>query len=450
MPINDILKALLPIGTEVGNDLSQFLLQRGNPQAYAQIQENQRAAQQIAAQLNLHSTMTPYEQASVNRWQQSDEGAAAQQAFENQLRLQQGIAQGYFQPASPGDPNSITAPGAYEGDQDLTVAPRTQQTHSILADSPVGKSLGLTEDLTGLSTNDYARYVLPQLEKLSVAQDKASQFAANGKALDAAMPSNLALIRQRFSPAYYQPLGMVDPSASTLQANFESRLAAAAETDKKNGNMAKTAEVMKELAGYESGWEKSRSAQLQRQLEINARAQANASTASDRSYQFHERELDQLAKPINDLAGKVAGLNDELNQGSPVADALVAPKLLSVLVGGQGSGLRMNEAEISRVVGGRSNWESLKAKAAQWATDPAKANTITPAQRGQIRALVNEVAQKVQSKQAALNQGYADLAGSDDPLAHRKIYDRTRKAVLDVDASPQASSVVDSLVNKYR
>jgi hypothetical protein len=54
-------------------------------------------------------------------------------------------------------------------------------------------------------------------------------------------------------------------------------------------------------------------------------------------------------------------LRDTLNQKSPQADALVAPELLTVIAGGQGSGLRMNEAEIARSVGGRSHLEDLKA-----------------------------------------------------------------------------------------
>ncbi len=81
----------------------------------------------------------------------------------------------------------------------------------------------------------------------------------------------------------------------------------------------------------------------------------------DRSYQFNSTQLDKLAKPIEDQASRLERLQTTINQQTPQADALLAPELLTVMAGGQGSGLRMNEAEIPRVVGGRSNFESLKA-----------------------------------------------------------------------------------------
>jgi hypothetical protein len=63
---------------------------------------------------------------------------------------------------------TFAAPGQQP---DFTVGNRgfiTPRTHTIHKDSAVGQSLGLDEDLTGLSTDEYAHYVLPQLEKLSV------------------------------------------------------------------------------------------------------------------------------------------------------------------------------------------------------------------------------------------------------------------------------------------
>lgn len=144
-------------------------------------------------------------------------------------------------------------------------------------------------------------------------------------------------------------------------------------------------------------------------------------TRMDRSYQLERSALDKLAKPLEDQQQKLGDLNELLGQGTPQADALVAPKLLTVMVGGQGSGLRMNEAEISRIVGGRSKWESLKAAAQQWSLDPTKANSITPEQRTQIRALVQAVHEKSQSALKVVNEAGANLIDAPDVLSHRKV-----------------------------
>jgi hypothetical protein len=167
-------------------------------------------------------------------------------------------------------------------------------------------------------------------------------------------------------------------------------------------------------------------------------AQANRSSdkntnRADRSYQFNSEQLEKIAQPVDQLASRIGRLQDSLAQNSPQADALVAPELLSVMAGGAGSGLRMNEAEISRVIGGRSNWEGLKAAANQWSTDPNSANSITPNQRQQIRALMSEVQKKVSAKQQALQSARDGLLNSDDPGEHRMIVVKARQAITDVD-----------------
>ena len=49
------------------------------------------------------------------------------------------------------------------------------------------------------------------------------------------------------------------------------------------------------------------------------------------------------------------------------------------MAGGQESGLRTNEAEISRVIRDRRNYEALKAALNRWSLDPTKALSVTPA-----------------------------------------------------------------------
>ncbi len=154
---------------------------------------------------------------------------------------------------------------------------------------------------------------------------------------------------------------------------------------------------------------------------------------SDRSYQYNSGVLDKEGKPVEDAVARLGRLRDTIAQGSPQADALVAPELLTVMAGGAGSGLRMNEAEIARIVGGRSQWESLKAHINQWSLDPSKANSITPEQRQQIHALVDIVHKKLIQKQQILDNARGALIEADDPKEHRTIVQEARRNLSRID-----------------
>lgn len=159
---------------------------------------------------------------------------------------------------------------------------------------------------------------------------------------------------------------------------------------------------------------------------------------ADKSYQFSVTQLNKLQDPIDSRLQRLSTLQDTINQRTPQADALVAPELLTVMAGGQGSGLRMNEAEISRVVGGRTNLESLKAALNKWQVDPSKGLSITPAQRQQIQSLVGTVNTKLQQKRSALEDAHEALIGTDDPSEHRGIVNGARKALTTIDAGSAA------------
>ena len=163
----------------------------------------------------------------------------------------------------------------------------------------------------------------------------------------------------------------------------------------------------------------------------------------DRSYQWHAGRIDKLREPVAARMERVSRLEDTLNQSTPQADALVAPELLSVMAGGQGSGLRMNEAEIARIVGGRTNWETLKAKLGAWQTDPNKGFALTPDQREQTRALFGAVKDRVSKKMAAIDEESENLSGTDSAAEHRRIYNRLQKRLSDIDAgTSQGGQVV--------
>ena len=158
---------------------------------------------------------------------------------------------------------------------------------------------------------------------------------------------------------------------------------------------------------------------------------------SDKSYQFHASELDKLGTPIQQRLGRLGTLVDTVYQKTPQADALIAPELLTVMAGGQGSGLRMNEAEIARIVGGRSKWEDLKSAVNKWKLDPSKALSITDEQRDEINNLLKTVSNKLYQKNDVLTDARRKLSETDDPHTHRKILADTYERLANIDEGKQ-------------
>lgn len=161
---------------------------------------------------------------------------------------------------------------------------------------------------------------------------------------------------------------------------------------------------------------------------------------ADRNYQFNSTQLNKLSTPIETTMQRFGNLESSVSQATPEADALVAPELLSIMAGGQGSGLRMNQAEIDRIVGGRSAWENLRAAAQHWSTDPNSANSITSQQRQQIHALMDAVGTKLRAKEQILNDANEKLLGADDVQQQRQIVVDARRQLDAIDSGEGAGS----------
>jgi hypothetical protein len=153
---------------------------------------------------------------------------------------------------------------------------------------------------------------------------------------------------------------------------------------------------------------------------------------TDRSYQFNVKELDEERKPLEATMSKISAATSNIDLKSPQADALLAPQILSLSAGGAGSGLRMNEAEISRILGGRTVWETLKASANKWSTDPNHPQ-IPEAQRGQMVQILQAAAQKGTLKSSIISWADGALVNTDDVKEHRQIVATARQMLNAVD-----------------
>ena len=159
----------------------------------------------------------------------------------------------------------------------------------------------------------------------------------------------------------------------------------------------------------------------------------------DASYKMHSAYLEKDFTQLDNAVQKYSELDTMLNQNNAQSDAIVAPKLLSAAVGGMGSGLRMTNSEIERVVGGRTKLESLRSELNKFSADPQH-YVIPSEQRAAIRKLSGELKTRINAKLKANQEARDELiAVGADKTAHRKVLSNYRKKITAIDTNEGTS-----------
>jgi hypothetical protein len=177
-------------------------------------------------------------------------------------------------------------------------------------------------------------------------------------------------------------------------------------------------------------------------MEHTATRGDKADEAAGKVFDKYSANLDKIATPIDAASQRSSLLVHNLDAKNKQGDALVAPELLSIAAGGAGSGLRMNEAEISRVIGGRSVWDALIAKANSVQQGEG---TFDDAQRGQLRAISAYINDRNSAQTALISSGREALLrdqGSEGKV--RSTYEHVRQAISDIGSkgiAPSGSAV---------
>ena len=198
--------------------------------------------------------------------------------------------------------------------------------------------------------------------------------------------------------------------ADTLMARFK----------RNNKDPVAVADLAARLADARSAREQ---AQQYRETTHQDTLNNQAAQRGQQSYEFQQRDTAKTTRAVEDAADSYQKLKDALNQNTIQADAVIAPMLLKLTAGGAGSGVRMTEAELGRVFGGRGKWQELQAKLSRYNPDSNKAIGIPDVQRQQIRNLVQTIGQRIDQKTAAIQdfqQGISD-PNNNDPVEHRRL-----------------------------
>lgn len=117
-----------------------------------------------------------------------------------------------------------------------------------------------------------------------------------------------------------------------------------------------------------------------------------------RGFEARNKEADKLLQQFEQKQERLYNVSASIDRGTMLTDALVGPELLTAMAGGLGSGLRMTDTEINRIINGRTPWETLKVKLAQWGAIDEKARQLSPEQIAVVKDLITEVTKRNQDR----------------------------------------------------
>ena len=161
-----------------------------------------------------------------------------------------------------------------------------------------------------------------------------------------------------------------------------------------------------------------------------------------------DREATRLAKPYekgisdaNAQLEKIADARTMIN-GSAEAQALGVPKVLTALVSGQGSGVRITQPELNAIAKARGLSGDVEGTLRSWSGQ----GKLTPEQQHQLSGILDDVQQRILAKQAIHSAALDSINGAASRADVIKADREARQKINDLEkgggsAAPQGADV---------
>lgn len=144
------------------------------------------------------------------------------------------------------------------------------------------------------------------------------------------------------------------------------------------------------------------------------------------------KDLEKLGQPVEEGIKNWSTVQSLMDANDPQADSLLAPAVIKAVVGGAGSNVRINQAEIKSQLGSMNKWTDLQAYLKKWQTDPNR-SVLPQDKRDQLYKLGKVLSEKLLRKQKVIQDANDSLATSNDLGEHLKIVNQAKKDVDAVD-----------------
>ncbi len=160
-----------------------------------------------------------------------------------------------------------------------------------------------------------------------------------------------------------------------------------------------------------------------------------------------DREAARFAKPheaaltaANSQLEKIADARAMIN-GNAEAQATGIPKVLTALVSGQGSGVRITQAELNAIGKARGLAGDVEGTIRKWSGK----GQLTPEQQRQLTQMLDDVAARIQKKQAIVNDTLDKINSAPSREEIVRIDKEARKQLQELEKGEQAGGTGDMI-----
>ncbi len=150
----------------------------------------------------------------------------------------------------------------------------------------------------------------------------------------------------------------------------------------------------------------------------NSLAEANA---LERSYNARDAELNKLKDKVDTGLTGIGQAKDLLAQNNPGANSLAAPAIIKAVVGGMGSGIRITQAELNTINGGRGKIDNFKSWLTSWSSDEKAYQALLPDQKIWLNGVLDKMAEKFAAKQLLISGASQALIDAKDATTHKQV-----------------------------
>lgn len=197
--------------------------------------------------------------------------------------------------------------------------------------------------------------------------------------------------------AHMTPTGLLPEE----QVKNQQAAATLAQTAAERQEQARHDRASEATARFEAGTSAQR-AQAETSLAASAQGDRETNTLT-KAHQANLTSAQGQLEKINEASQMLANSNAE-------TQALAVPKVLSALVSGQGSGVRITQPELNSVAKARGVTGDVQG----WLQGVANGQKLTPEQTTQLKGILQDVGTRIQQKMSISNQAINDIQNAPD------------------------------------
>jgi hypothetical protein len=296
-------------------------------------------------------------------------------------------------------------------------AEKEAQTANLNADVPLRQA-----ETTGKETEN-AEMPEKQSDTHALAQSEVSEHNAQAAALLHPQAKTDFEAWQKQNPdkpieEWLKLLTQNKPESGGVKGDLQAKLVAAQNA----GDTATAAKLQKQLKDIDPMGEQR--IVIQQQGQANAQA-ARGDAKIEKEFQYTRGKWDKDLQTYQTQNEKLGEANDMVGRGAMGA-ALGSVKALSGLAAGQGSGVRITQAELNSIAHARGFSGDFDAFLQQF----GDGNKLTPEQITSLKGIVTDIQRIAQAKEAVINQGLDDLGNAKDTPSIRKIDSQLRHVLM--------------------